>query len=33
MIDETGSMNLSLSSGHPRTAPTKAAIKKSNQKL
>jgi hypothetical protein len=33
MIDETGSINLSLSSGRPRTDRTNAAINKAEQKL
>ena len=33
MIDETGSINLSVSSGRPRTARTNANIKKVKQKL
>ncbi|CAF3930185.1 unnamed protein product [Rotaria sp. Silwood2] len=33
MINETGSINLSVSSGHPRTARTNANIKKVKQKL
>ena len=33
MIDETGSINLSVSSGRPRTARTQAAINKTKRKL
>ena len=33
IIDDTGSMNLSMSSGRPRTARTNANIKKVKQKL
>ncbi|CAF5119881.1 unnamed protein product, partial [Rotaria sp. Silwood1] len=33
MINETGSINLSYSSGRPRTARTETAIKKTKQKL
>lgn len=33
MVDETGSINLSVSSGRPRTARTQAAINKAKRKL